>query len=1136
MADSGEPPDLERGPSSTGSRRGGVAVDDAKADSDSQILGLARGGGLNLIGAVCNQLAGLGITLLIARELGRAQLGRYAQAYALMALLGLLSLSGLRTAMLRFVAVHRADRDPGAVRGVVRLGIALSTGASLLLATGLYLAAPWLVGVAFDDERLVVALRFVALTLPAVTLTDIALAATQGFRTMKPYALIGLMFEPLARLGLTALLLSRGLGLRGAMAALAISSAMAAVLAVVALYRLLGAPTMPTRYRLRELFRFSMVSWVASLATSGLVWADTILLGIFRPSAEVGVYNVATRLVTLATFVMPAINTSFGPRIADLYHRGQTASLRRAYAAATSWILRLSLPAFVALAVFPRDLLALFGRGFQVGAAVTIILAAGKLIDAGTGPCALMLNMSGRPLWNMIDNIAVLVLNIALNLVLIPRFGIVGSAVAWAISLGVVNLARLTQVWWMMRMLPFSAGVARGFLAGAGACVAAMLVRRWLEPPLQLPVGLAAIVVTYLALVAMQGLSADDRLVLGVMLSRLRPARRERRGRLVPGPVGGLAVAAPAPGLPELRPVPLGDGRPQRSRPPVRGRYPRPRPRLSPVRQARTLWRGAPIVLAGTLAGLAAGVTVLPSLLPNQSTYRAAVVLEIQPFTADRIVPGMDQGGWTPDTLARSTLDLDLSGEVVRALGNRAARVRATGNAPRAAWPSRLLANLEARRVPSSDRQVEIAYVDVDSGLAGAVVDSYARRFVLARRAVDRRRTATALKLLDRQARELRTGLAEWAQRVDQERAASPGGRASTITETEFKLFARRYDAKLAEIQRLREQAELRVPVTRVQLPATVRVASTPPDPRLVAAAAALLGFLVAAAVILLAEAAAPRVATVADAEAATGADLAVTVPRRSGRRGGLTPAVEGDAFGAQAEAYRRLAGTLKRRGVGGDAFVLAVMSADPGEGRSTVAVNLAHSLARAGGRGVLLVSGDLGQPSIERVYGLKPDVRGIGEHLAGLVDKIVFLLVIVRENLMLLPAGMPVRNPAELLSGPRLEGLMEDLRRFESLVVVDTPPARWAADAQSLAAAADATLIVARANHSRWRAVVELATVLRRDRVPVLGVVLVGRRQRRLARLARKAARRWADRAPAVEAVPLSRADEGRDRARSGR
>ena len=1104
-------------------------------ESDSQILGLARGGGLNLIGAVCNQLAGLGITLLIARELGRAQLGRYAQAYAVMAILGLLSLSGLRTGMLRFVAVHRAERDPGSVRGVVRLGIALTTGSSLLLGIGLFFAAPWLVEVVFHDERLVLPLQFVALTLPAATLMDSALAATQGYRTMKPYAVIGLMFEPLARLGVTALLISRGTGLRGTMAALIVSNVAGALLAVVALYRLLGAPTTPTRYHLRDLFRFSMVSWMAALATTGLIWADTIMLGIFRSSAEVGVYSVATRLVTLATFVMPAINSSLSPRIADLYHRGQTAALSRAYAAATSWILRLSLPAFVALVVFPRDLLAIFGKGFQVGAAVTIILAAGKLIDAGTGPCGLMLNMSGRPLWNMVDNIAVLVLNILLNLALIPRFGIVGSAVAWAVSLGVVNLARLVQVWWTMRMLPFNAGVVRGFLAGAVAFLAALLVRRWLRPPLELPVGLVTICVTYLAMVAMQGLSAEDRLVLGALVSRLRPARRERRGRVVPGPAGALATGAAPRELAELRPLRQPAAAPDRSRLQVHGRPPRPRPRLSPVRQVRTLWRGVPVLIAGTVAGLIVGMVVLPSLLPSQSTYRAAVVVEIERFTADRIVPGMDQGAWTQEELVSSTLDLDLSGQVVRKLGNRAARLRVARDTPRAAWPDRLLAHLEARAVPSSDSQVEISYVDVSPELASAVVDSYARRFVVARGRVDRARTATTVKLLRRQAEDLRTGLAEWAQRVDQERAASLSGIASTITQTEFELFARRYDNKLAEVQRLRDQAALRIPVTRIHLPAAVRTASRPPDPRLVDAAAALLGLLVAAALVLLAEVAAPRVATATDAEAATGADLAVTVPRLLGRRSGLTPAVEGDAFGAQAEAYRRLAGTLERRGVGSDALVLAVMSADPGEGRSTVAINLAHSLAR-GGRAVLLVSGDLGRPSIERVYGLKQDVRGMGEHLAGLADELALLLIVVRENLLLLPAGMPVRNPAELLTGARLERLMEQLRGLGSLVVLDTPPARWAADALSLADAADATLIVARANRSRWRAAVELATALRRDRVPVLGVVLVGRRQRRLARLARRAARRWTDRAPAIEAVPLSRSDAGRGRARSGR
>jgi len=512
--------------------------------ADKQVLGIARGGGLNLLGQVCSQVAMLGVTVLLARRLGRDDLGRYAQAFAFLSLLGLLSLSGFRAGLTRFVAVHLAERDPGALRGTVRLGIALTTGVAGVLALALCPAAPWLAGSVFHDAHLTLPLRAVALALPAATFTDSALAATQGFRTMKPFALVGLVFEPLARVGGSAALLVAGAGLRGVMAALVASNLAAAVLAGAALRRLMrSAPATaaavgpgsgraarhrarPT-YNVGELLGFSMVSWGASLASTGLIWGDTILIGALRSSAEVGVYNVATRLVTLATFVMPAINGALGPRIADLYHRGQRDSLRRAYSVATSWILRLSLPAFIVLLAFPDELLRLFGKGFRAGAAVTVVLAGGKLVDAATGPCGLALNMSGRPLWSMVDNLAVLVLNVLLNLWLIPSRGIAGAAVAWAVALGTVNLARVVQVWAFMHMLPFDLGALKGALAGAGALAAGLLARHWLGPPgtvTTAALGLTLVVVVYLALLAALGIGPEDRLVLKSLLRRLAPA------------------------------------------------------------------------------------------------------------------------------------------------------------------------------------------------------------------------------------------------------------------------------------------------------------------------------------------------------------------------------------------------------------------------------------------------------------------------------------------------------------------------------------------------------------------------------------------------------------------------------------
>ena len=115
------------------------------AETNSQILGMARGGGLNLIGSVCKQVALLGVMVLLAHVVGQANVGLYAQALAILALLGVLSLSGVMAGLRRFVAVHLAENDIHAVRGTVRLGLGLSTGVAVLLGAALFLATPWLV-------------------------------------------------------------------------------------------------------------------------------------------------------------------------------------------------------------------------------------------------------------------------------------------------------------------------------------------------------------------------------------------------------------------------------------------------------------------------------------------------------------------------------------------------------------------------------------------------------------------------------------------------------------------------------------------------------------------------------------------------------------------------------------------------------------------------------------------------------------------------------------------------------------------------------------------------------------------------------------------------------------------------------
>ena len=103
-----------------------VASDRELRESEEEVLGIARGGALNIGGQLCSQVSFFLITLLLARTLGRTDVGVYAEGFAFLVLLGLLSLSGFRAGLTRFVAVHLAEGDRGAVRGTVRLGLGLT--------------------------------------------------------------------------------------------------------------------------------------------------------------------------------------------------------------------------------------------------------------------------------------------------------------------------------------------------------------------------------------------------------------------------------------------------------------------------------------------------------------------------------------------------------------------------------------------------------------------------------------------------------------------------------------------------------------------------------------------------------------------------------------------------------------------------------------------------------------------------------------------------------------------------------------------------------------------------------------------------------------------------------------------------
>ena len=143
----------------------------------------------------------------------------------------------------------------------------------------------------------------------------------------------------------------------------------------------------------------------------------------------------------------------------------------------------------------------------------------------------------------------------------------------------------------------------------------------------------------------------------------------------------------------------------------------------------------------------------------------------------------------------------------------------------------------------------------------------------------------------------------------------------------------------------------------------------------------------------------------------------------------------------------------------------LLVTSAQGGEGKTTVAANLAISLAQLGER-VLLIDADLRRPNVHTFFGV-PNSSGLVNYLTGNANWRMLLHVVAPAGLTLLPCGPVPPNPADLLSSESLGSLIREASREFKFVLLDSPPILNLADSRIMATLVDAVVLVVRGGHT---------------------------------------------------------------------
>ncbi len=490
-------------------------------DESVQLAGVARGGALNLAGALVAAVATLALTVVITRQYSKPVAGAFFTATSLFLIVEAAAGLGAFVGLVNFIARLRRLENETRIPAILRAAIIPVVVVSLVATTALFLfAAPLArlllsghLGHAGASPGVVAdALRVLALALPFAALSDTLLGATRGYRVMRPTVVVDKIGRASAQL--IGVLIAISAGSIALLAPLwALPYVPAAVIGWYWLRRIrrsqrpgpgaaAKAPDLPSerpavspgrpgakkagpQHRrtvtmgagvgnatASGFWRFTGPRALATLAQITIQRIDIVLVAIIRGPAAAAIYTAATRFLVAGQFANAAVNQSAQPRFAELFAVDDRRGANVVYRVTTAWLIVLTWPLYLLAVIYGPEVLSIFGHSYRAGHLVMVILGLTMLLATACGQVDMVLITTGRSSWSLANGLAALVINVGLDLLLIPRFGITGAAIGWAAAIIVTNLTPLAQLAISKRLNPFG----RGSFLAAGLAVLSFAV------------------------------------------------------------------------------------------------------------------------------------------------------------------------------------------------------------------------------------------------------------------------------------------------------------------------------------------------------------------------------------------------------------------------------------------------------------------------------------------------------------------------------------------------------------------------------------------------------------------------------------------------------------------------------------
>ena len=449
---------------------------------------IAKSSIIVFVGMILSKIFTYAYRIIIARSLGPEVYGLFSLAIMILGWFIAFSSLGLSEGLLRYIALYRGEEKTNKIRFIFKISMIALSFSTIISSIILFLLSEFVSLKLFHNPDLTIFLKIFSILIPLSVFSSIYLSVIRAYEKIKWHSFILNILQSVIKLITLIILIILGFKINAV-----IFSYFVGILSVLIISYFVCKYKIPEifkRYTLKKVIRKNIMkellsySWpILFLGLLGgiLYWIDSFAIGYFRSTIEVGFYNAAVPIALLLAIAPELFMRLFFPLITKEYSRKNFGMIKELSQQVGKWIFMLNLPLFIIMVLFPGIFInILFGQEYLIAETSLRILAIGALFSSLTLIASNLILMVGKTKIILMNLVGIFIINVVLNIILVPRYGISGAAFSTMICGVILGFIFIWQAYHYTSILPLRRKMLRIFIVALIPTILLIFIKKFI--------------------------------------------------------------------------------------------------------------------------------------------------------------------------------------------------------------------------------------------------------------------------------------------------------------------------------------------------------------------------------------------------------------------------------------------------------------------------------------------------------------------------------------------------------------------------------------------------------------------------------------------------------------------------------